>query len=65
MDIYTKFVITCEKVNPTLTERLLRKTKEKVEIRAPYILNGFRDKINESVLRILSIEPTDEKMEMY
>lgn len=64
MDVYTKFKVTCEKKNKNLLDKIFNK-KEIFEIWAPCIINSFKDKINTDIYRIISINPTDEKMEVF
>lgn len=64
MNIYNKYIVECEKREKSLLDKLLKR-KVKFEIWAPYILNNFRDKVNTEIWRILSIKPTDEKMEVW
>lgn len=64
MNIYTKYLVECEKKEPTLLEKVLNK-KDTFEIWAPCIINWFRDRINTELYRILTIAPTEEKMEVW
>ena len=64
MNVYTKFLVTCEKKDKSLIDKITKK-KEIFEVWAPCVINGFRDKINTEIYRILSIKPTEEKMEVF
>lgn len=64
MDIYSKYIVTYEKKSPTFWEKITKK-RETLEVWAPSIINGFRDKVNTEIFRIILITPTDEKMEVF
>lgn len=64
MRIYTKYKVVCQKKDPNLVEKIFKK-KKTFEIRSPWIINGFRDAINTELYRILTISPTEEKMEVW
>ena len=64
MDVYTKFLVTCEKKDKSLIDKILGR-KKIFEVWAPCIINWFRDKINTEVYRILSIKSTKDKMEVF
>ncbi len=53
-----------KKKDKSLIDKILRK-KKIFEVWAPCIINWFRDKINTDIYNILSITPTDEKMEVF
>lgn len=64
MEIYHKYIVTCEKKDKSFLDKLLKR-KKKFEVWAPCIINWFRDKINTQVYNILSIQPTDESIEAF
>lgn len=64
MDIYHKYIVTCEKKEASFFDKLLKRTQE-FEIWSPGIINGFRDKINWEIYNIISIKPTKESMEVF
>ncbi len=64
MNIYTKFIITCEKKEKSFIDKVLKRTQE-IEVWAPCIINWFRDKVNTDVYNILSIKATNDKIEVF
>lgn len=65
MQVYTKFEILCEKKKPTIMELITFNRTKLFHIWAPWVINNFRDQINTKIFDIISIKPTDDKMEMY
>ena len=64
MNIATKYIVTCEKKDKSLLDKMFRRTKN-FEVRNSCIVNNFTDSVNTEIWRILSIKPTDEKMEVF
>lgn len=64
MRIYEKYIVTCEKKDKSFFDKITNK-QEQFEIRSEWIINGFRDKINTEIYRILSIQASWEKMEVF
>ncbi|MCK9272393.1 hypothetical protein M0P65_02495 [Candidatus Gracilibacteria bacterium] len=64
MKIARKYIVTCEKKEKSFLDKLLKRTKD-FEVWNSCIVNNFTDSINTKIWRILSIKPTDEKMEVF
>lgn len=65
MQVFTKFEVTCEKKNPSLKDRITLNKKKVFYIWAIWIINWFREKIDSTLFSVISIKPTDDKMEIF